>query len=159
MKAVNQIYESPIYIYPGSHMNPQKFTALAHRAKEEFNIEVIVVDYFQLMDGDDLRKNREQQLSDVGRSMKTVAKELGIPIILIAQLNDNGKLRETRSLQMHADTLTKIMASKADKERHILSIDYNREGETAKIACRFLKEFGRFEQIEDGETNEDDFEE
>lgn len=158
MGAAMRIKNAPIHIWNGSHLTPQKFQSIAHRAKAEFGIKMIVVDYYQLMDGDDLKKNREQQLSDIGRAMRAVAKDLDIPIMLIAQLNDDGKLRESRSLKMHADTLTKITISKNDKTRHILNIEYNRDGETARIPCTFFKEHGRFEQVapqDDDEAEEE----
>jgi replicative DNA helicase len=150
-KSVAQVRESPIFLWSGGSLTPSKFESIANRAKLEHNIEMIVVDYYQLMEGDDRTKNREQQLSDIGRAMRKVANDLRIPIVLIAQLNDDGKLRESRSLKMHADTLTKISISK-DKKRHLLNVDYNRDGATASIPCYFHKDHARFEQCPEEES-------
>jgi replicative DNA helicase len=147
VKSINQLMEAPIFIWNERSLNPQKLHALAVKHKLENNIQLLVVDYFQLMDGDDLTKNREQQLSDVGRALKTIAKELDIPVIILAQLNDDGRLRESRSLKMHADTITRINLSPKDPYRHYLKIEYNRDGEEARIPCIFHKRHGKFEQI------------
>jgi replicative DNA helicase len=151
--AANRIAESPIYFWPGAHLNPTKFEAIAHRAKEEYAVEMLVVDYYQLMDGDDTKKNREQQLNEIGRSMKKVALELCLPILVIAQLNDDGKLRESRSLKMHADTMTRISVK---KRLHYLDLEYNRDGPTDKVPCLFHKNQGRFEETTAEEEEEDD---
>jgi replicative DNA helicase len=143
-KSISTMMEAPIYIDNEPTMTPSMFRAKATRMKLEHHVGLIAIDYVQLMDGDDTRKNREQQVNEIGKMMKIVAKELDVPIIIISQLNDDGKLRESRSLKMHADTVTKISV---DGDRHIVEIEYNRDGPCTKIPCTFFKEHGRFEEI------------
>lgn len=143
-KACGVMMKAPIFIDNEPTMTPATFRAKATRMKLEHHVGLIVVDYIQLMDGDDTRKNREQQVNEIGKMMKVVSKELDIPIIIISQLNDDGKLRESRSLKMHADTVTMISV---DGDKHIVSIEYNRDGPCTKIPCTFFKEHGRFEEI------------
>lgn len=143
-KAINTMMDAPVYIDNEPSMTPSQFRAKAMRMKAEHHVGLIAVDYIQLMDGDDTRKSREQQVNEIGKMLKIVAKELDIPIVAISQLNDDGKLRESRSLKMHADTITKIYA---DKDQHIVEIEYNRDGPCTKIPCHFNKEEGRFDEI------------
>jgi len=143
-RATNVMMRAPIFIDNEPTMTPSTFRAKATRMKLEHHVGLIAIDYIQLMDGDDTRKNREQQVNEIGKMMKIVAKELDIPIIIISQLNDDGKLRESRSLKMHADTVTMISV---DGDKHIVSIEYNRDGPCTKIPCTFFKEHGRFEEI------------
>jgi len=154
--AIAKLRDKPIHIIEESSMTPTKFRALARRLKEEERIKLLVVDYIQLMDGDDTKKPREQQVNEIGKMLKTVANELGIGIVVIAQLNDDGKIRESRSLKMHADTVSQIQVAKGGGNKRWIKIEYNRDGPCDKIPCVFHKEHGRFEESFDTDGEEED---
>lgn len=86
--------------------------------------EVIVVDYLQIVESSDA-DSREQQVSDIARKLKNLATKLRVPIITGSQLNDEGKVRESRAIKQHSNQLILI---KHSEKKSVVFVDKNRRG-------------------------------
>jgi len=85
--AMNRLSETPIFIDDTAEATPLAIKAIARRIQQEHGLGLIVVDYLQLMRAAGRRDNREQEISEISRSLKAIAKDLGVPLIACAQLN------------------------------------------------------------------------
>ena len=92
--AVGALYEAPIYIDDTPAQTVLEIRAKARRLKAEFDIGLVVVDYLQLIRGRRGVDNREQEISDISRSLKALAKELHIPVVALSQLSRRTEQRE-----------------------------------------------------------------
>jgi replicative DNA helicase len=145
-------------------------TALSLRAKcrrlllERGKIGLVVVDYLQLMRSGLKRESREQDVAEISRSLKALARELQCPIISIAQLNRQcemrvdkrptlGDLRESGAIEQDADIVLMLYRDELynDKPENRglaeVIVTKNRMGSTGKITCRFTKELTRFDNL------------
>lgn len=88
IKTLTDSFDSlPLYIDDSPYLTLHQLRIKSMRLKREKNIEIIFIDYLQLMTGDPKDGNREQQLSNISRGLKALAKELDVPVIALAQLN------------------------------------------------------------------------
>jgi replicative DNA helicase len=112
--ACAELAAAPIYVDDSSTLTPLELRARARRLKRQHGIELLVIDYLQLMDAD--RENRTQEVSEISRAVKAVARELNIPVIALSQLNRQTEsrgdrrprmsdLRESGSLEQDADVV------------------------------------------------------
>ncbi len=91
---ISSLVEAPIYIDDTPAISIFELRAKCRRLKVQHNIEAVFVDYLQLMSGTgDNRGSREQEVSNISRSLKSIAKELDIPVIALSQLNRSVELR------------------------------------------------------------------
>lgn len=90
----------PLYIDDTPALSVQRLRSKALRMKREFGIEMLVVDYLQLMDGASSKDNREQEISKISRGLKKLAKELDIPIIALSQLSRQVETRSSKKPQL-----------------------------------------------------------
>ncbi len=146
---------------PGQSM--LRIAANARRLKLRHQIRVVFVDYLQLIEPDNRRDSRQEQVANISRRLKHLARELQIPVVALAQLNRNpedrqgGKprladLRESGSIEMDADTV--MLMHRPDtyepgqREGTIdLIIAKQRNGPTGEITLTFRKQFMRFENF------------
>jgi replicative DNA helicase len=85
--AAGRLAEAPIFIDDTPAQNVLELRAKARRLKRESNVGLIIIDYLQLMRGLTAQENRTQELSEISRSLKSLAKELSVPVIALSQLN------------------------------------------------------------------------
>lgn len=90
----------PLYIDDTPALSIQRLRSKALRMKREFKIEMIIIDYLQLMDGADSKDNREQEISKISRGLKKLAKELDLPIIALSQLSRQVEMRPSKKPQL-----------------------------------------------------------
>lgn len=90
----------PLYIDDTPALSIQRLRSKALRMKREFKIEMIIIDYLQLMDGADSKDNREQEISKISRGLKKLSKELDIPIIALSQLSRQVEMRPSKKPQL-----------------------------------------------------------
>ena len=166
--AASKLADSEIYIDDTSGLSILELRAKARRLKQKHNIELIVIDYLQLLRSPSKRAqdNRQIEIAEISSGIKALAKELNIPIIVLAQLNRNpearagGKprlsdLRESGSIEQDADLVGLLVRSEyyaEDEEAKEetrgeaeLIIAKQRNGPVGEVKLTFLKEFTRFE--------------
>jgi len=150
--AAGKLSKSKLHLIEGAESITQ-IVAAARRLKQQHDIRLIVVDYLQLVTGGGGGdQSREQEVSGVAMALKRLAKELDIPVVAPSQMNDDGKLRESRAIGQHADLIMKMKSvAKEDEncehgEPVDVFIEKNRNGPShVTVHLTFLKEFTRFE--------------
>lgn len=104
--ASTAIAASRLFLHSVSDLPVGQMRAIARRMKQQHGIKLLVVDYLQLLDGSGSRvSNREQEVARISKAVKGIATELDIPVLGLSQLNEDGKLRESRSLGQDADNV------------------------------------------------------
>jgi replicative DNA helicase len=129
-------------------------------------LDMIVVDYAQLIRPEDPRASREQQVAMISKGIKMLAKELGIPIIMLAQLSRNADqqdtcpklsdLRESGSLEQDADLVLmlwrKSIPSK-DEYHHVVTVAKQRNGRLGPVDLDFKASVQQFKERKDSRLN------
>jgi replicative DNA helicase len=170
VNAAGRLAESSIYI-DDSFNSVLEIRAKARRLKAEHGLGLIIVDYLQLMSGVGHFMQREQVISDISRSMKALAKDLSVPVILISQLNRScelrgedkspliADLRESGAIEQDADTILFLYRDeyyKKDKSTEkgvaVLDIAKQRNGPTNKMKLTFTDKFTKFKDYTDREV-------
>lgn len=168
--AAGKLAEAPIYIDDTPAISILELRAKARRLVKdrEKKLGLLIVDYLQLMRGLGTAPNREQEISEISRSLKALAKELTIPIIAISQLNrrveDRGDkrpmmadLRESGAIEQDADVIAFIYREAAynpksdDKGKTEVNVAKQRNGPTDTLLLTFLNEYTRFEDYSERE--------
>lgn len=167
VNAAGNLAEAPIYI-DDSFNTVLDMRAKARRLKAEHGLGLVVIDYLQLMSGVGNYSAREQAVSDISRSLKALAKDLGLPVIVISQLNRSceqrgedkspiiADLRESGAIEQDADTILFLYRDeyyKKDKSLEkgiaVLDIAKQRNGPTKKIKLTFIDRFTKFKNHSD----------
>lgn len=165
-RATAQLSEAPIYIDDTSGMTALEMRAKSRRLKAEHDLGLIVVDYLQLMQGRGNSENRVQEISEISRSLKAMAKELDVPVLALSQLNRSlehredrrpqlSDLRESGAIEQDADVILFIYRdevynkSETNKNRGIaeIIIGKQRNGPTGTVRLSFLGQYASFEQF------------
>ena len=168
---IKALDEAPIFIDDTPALSVFEFRAKCRRLKMQHDINIIIVDYLQLMTaGSDMRGSREQEVSTISRSLKAIAKELNVPIIALSQLNRSvesregrrpqlSDLRESGAIEQDADIVTFIHRpeyfglTEDESGNSLLGvaeiiIAKHRNGATADIHLRFRKELAKFTDMD-----------
>lgn len=107
-QAANALKNKSIYVFDEADSSVLQFRANARRAVREFGCHLIVLDYLQLVNGTGSEEKRHEAVAAVSRNVKLAAKELGVPIIVLSQLNKDGATRESMAIQQDLDRLIVI---------------------------------------------------
>lgn len=103
-KGIARLEKAPIYIDDTAALNIFEFRAKARRLVNKHHVGIIIIDYLQLMSGSgDRNSNREQEISNISRNLKSLAKELNVPIIALSQLNRAVETRKESKIPVLAD--------------------------------------------------------
>ncbi len=168
---ISTLIDAPLYIDDTPALTIFELRAKARRLKTQHHIELIVLDYLQLMQGAPEHKgNREQEISMISRSLKGLAKELDIPIIALSQLSREvekrtvkkpvlSDLRESGSIEQDADMVLFIYRPeyyKMDEDSYgsstegiaEITIAKNRNGATKDVKLKFIARFAKFADLE-----------
>lgn len=160
--AASTMSEAPLYIDDTSGISPFEIRARARRLKKQHGLDLIMIDYLQIMDLKQKVESRERAVSEISRTLKAIAKELEIPVIALAQLNRavEGRsekkpmlsdLRESGSIEQDADVIMMLYRegyydrndeSKFDRAEII--IGKQRNGPTGNVELKWEPRFGRF---------------
>jgi replicative DNA helicase len=141
-----KISKAPIFIERASGLTIGQVVAMARRMKQRHGIRIIVVDYIQLLQG--VGDNREQAVASISNGLKAMALELDCAVLALSQLNDQGRLRESRAIGQDADSVWKLENDgpwETQVQPITLTVEKCRDGETGKIKLQFLKTITRFE--------------
>ena len=175
VKGAHVLGGAPIYIDDSPALSIMDLRARARLMKREHDIELLVVDYLQLMHAPKA-ESREREVSSISRGLKQLAKELDIPILALSQLNRSvearsdkkpmlSDLRESGSIEQDSDVVLFIHRPEYygfsnDEENRSTEgvaeviISKQRNGPTGEVRLAFIKEFARFENIEKFHENE-----
>jgi replicative DNA helicase len=161
---MGEISDAPLFIDDSPNMTMMEIRAKARRLKQRHDLKLIVVDYLQLMSSSKRVESRQQEVSEISRQMKLLAKELEVPVVAISQLNRgpeqrNDKrpmlsdLRESGSLEQDADMVILVhrpdaweaedpRAGEAD-----LIIAKHRNGPTTTVTVAHQLHYSRFKDL------------
>ena len=145
-QGANQIAKLPIWIRDESSLNCLQLRAAVRRMVAVHNVKMVVVDYIQLLEPTNTKDSRERQVAEASRTLKTLAKELGIVIIALTQLNSDGASRESRAIEHDSDLFLTISQDEKDQSSWFLNIKLARACPRASIPLTFRSEYLRFDE-------------
>ena len=162
--AAGKLSESPIFIDDSPAISVMELRAKARRLKAHQDIKLIILDYMQLMRGSANIENRQQEISEISRSLKALARELNIPVIAISQLSraveartdhrpQLSDLRESGAIEQDADVVVLLLReeyynpSAENQGMAEVIIAKQRNGPVGSLKLAFIKEYTRFENI------------
>jgi replicative DNA helicase len=169
--AFAKLHEAKVYIDDTPSLGILEMRAKARRLKSEKGLDLLIVDYLQLMQGRGRFENRQQELAAISRAMKMLAKELGVPILALSQLSrapeargdhrpQLSDLRESGALEQDADVVLFIFREdmytqdgehkpENDGTAEII-VGKQRNGPTGVARLAFIKQYTRFENLAPG---------
>ena len=164
--AANRLASAKIFIDDSGGMTVQQMRGKARRLKAEHGLDLLIIDYLQLMQGRSDSESRQQEISDISRSLKALAKELDIPVVALSQLsraveNRTDKrpvlsdLRESGAIEQDADVVMFIYREEVynpdtEEKRNIadILIRKHRNGPTGDRQLTFLEQYAKFGNLE-----------
>jgi replicative DNA helicase len=164
--AAGRLSEAPIFIDDSPGLTVLEVRAKARRLKAEHGLDLVIIDYLQLMRGRSATESRQQEISEISRSLKALAKELNVPVVALSQLSraietrgDNtprlSDLRESGALEQDADVILFLHRPSRDgdeiRKTAEVHIGKQRNGPTGKVEVAFLSDFARFENLADAD--------
>ena len=160
-RRMSEVVDAPLFIDDSPNMSMMEIRAKCRRLKQRQELKMVIVDYLQLMSSPKRTENRQQEVSEMSRSLKLLAKEIDVPVIAISQLNRGPEqrtdkrpllsdLRESGSIEQDADMVILLhredvyerespRAGEAD-----LVIAKHRNGPTATVTVAFQGHYSRF---------------
>lgn len=165
---IGKLHQAKIFIDDTPALGILELRAKARRLKVERNVGMIIVDYLQLMQGPKSAQSREQEISQISRSLKALAKELNIPVLALSQLNRAveargdkrpmlADLRESGAIEQDADVVLFVHrpeqynileeAGKSTEGIAEIIVGKQRNGPTGDIQLAFIKDYARFENL------------
>lgn len=132
--------------------NIQELEVLARKLKNQDKLDLLIIDYIQLLRNKEKFNCREQEVADISRRLKLLSLELDIPIIALCQLNRNASnsepgladLRESGSLEQDADNIIFLYKEDSESDEITLKLAKQRAGQTGKVKLKFKKETSNF---------------
>jgi len=168
--AAGNLSEAPIYIDDTAALSALELRAKARRLKSEHGLGMVIIDYLQLMKGRARVENRQQEISEISRSLKALSKELSIPVIAVSQLSRKTEertgnrpqlsdLRESGAIEQDADLIIFIYRDEVynraednpNRGKAEVIIGKQRNGPIGKIDLAFLDKFTTFKDLYKGE--------
>jgi len=160
-RAMGPLSEAPIYIDDTPSISMSEMRAKCRKLKIEHNLGLVLIDYLQLMSGNGKYDSRQQEISDISRSLKGMAKELGVPVVACAQLSRAPELRadhkpimsdlrESGAIEQDADVIMFLYRDEyynVDTEKKNIAeviISKQRNGPTGTIELVWLGQFTKF---------------
>lgn len=170
VNACNRLYEAPLFIDDTAGITVAQMRSKARRLKIEHGLRLIVIDYLQLMQGSGGKnsENRQQEISEISRSLKALARELNVPIIALSQLSRGvearqskkpmlSDLRESGSLEQDADIVSFLYREDYynpetdNKNITEVIVAKHRNGPVDTVRLFFHKQFTRFSDLAKGQ--------
>ena len=164
--AVGMLQETRMFIDDTPALTPAELRARCRRISREHGLDLVVVDYLQLMQVAGTNENRATEISEISRSLKAMAKELKVPVIALSQLNRSlesrtdrrpvmSDLRESGAIEQDADVILFIYRDEVydeesnDKGIAEIIIGKQRNGPIGKVKLAFRGQYTRFENLAD----------
>jgi len=169
--AMGVLSEANLYIDDTPSIGIMEMRSKARRLKFEKGLDLLIVDYLQLISGTRL-ESRVQEVSEISRVLKAIARELDVPVLALSQLsraveqrNDNrpqlSDLRDSGSIEQDADIvmfLSRVAGDDDNNQNRMLSIAKHRNGPTGSVELYFVKEQARFRELEKSKDENTDSE-
>ncbi|WP_207936377.1 replicative DNA helicase [Actinomadura sp. KC216] len=160
-RRMSEVAEAPLFIDDSPNMSMMEIRAKCRRLKQQHDLRLVIVDYLQLMTSGKRVESRQVEVSEFSRSLKLLAKELGVPVIALSQLNRGPEqrtdkkpmvsdLRESGSIEQDADMVILLHREDAyEKEspragEADLIVAKHRNGPTATVTVAFQGHYSRF---------------
>ena len=162
--AAGRLSAAPIFIDDTAGISPLEIKAKARRLKAKHDLGLILIDYLQLIQTGQRVENRQQEISQISRSLKGLARELNIPVVAVSQLSRAvelrtnqrprlSDLRESGALEQDADVVLILYREEYYKPKSSkkgiaeINLGKQRNGPTGTFELTFLKEYTRFENL------------
>ncbi|OPY84953.1 MAG: Replicative DNA helicase [Syntrophus sp. PtaU1.Bin208] len=164
--AAGRLADAPIFIDDTPAITVLEMKAKSRRLKAESGLGLILLDYLQLMRSGNSRESREQEISEISRSLKALAKELAVPVVALSQLNRKvedrsdrrpqmADLRESGAIEQDADVIAFIYRdevynkSEDNPEKGLaeIIIGKQRNGPTGTVKLAFMEKYTTFENL------------
>ena len=163
--ASNVISEAPLYIDDTPGISPMEIRAKLRRLATKEELGLVVIDYMQLMSSSTRNNSREQEISEISRGLKAIAKEFNVPVMALSQLNRKvegredkrpmmSELRESGAIEQDADIIFFIYRDEfyhpnsSDKGCAELIIAKHRNGPTGTVKLKWFPEITTFEPLD-----------
>ncbi len=167
--AVGRLAEAPIFIDDSANLNMMEVRAKSRRLMSKHNLGLITIDYLQLMQGHGRSENRQQEISEISRSLKILGRELDVPVLAVSQLSRAveqrtdkrpllSDLRESGAIEQDADLVVFIYRDEyynrhtEDKGIAEIIISKHRNGPVGNIRLAFLEHYTKFVDLHQSET-------
>ena len=158
--ACGRIYEAPLYISDSPDLKLLDLRAQARRMKSNHDVKMIFVDYITLIGSENRDLPRHEQIADISRSLKALARELALPVIALSQVRreTEGKrpnladLRESGSIEQDADVVIFIHTEDMKAEEREIIVAKQRNGPVDDLRLAFLSRYTKFEPLERGQA-------
>ncbi|MCX7039553.1 MAG: replicative DNA helicase [Spirochaetes bacterium] len=161
-EACGRLYEAPLFISDSPDLKLLDLRAQARRMKSHQDVKIIFIDYITLIGSENRDLPRHEQIAEVSRSLKSLARELAIPVIALSQVRreTEGKkptladLRESGSIEQDADVVIFLHTEDLKAEVREVSIAKQRNGPVGDFKLAFLSKYTKFEPLERGPSME-----
>ena len=164
ISSVNMLSKAKLFIDDSPALSPTEVRARTRRLKREHGLDLVIIDYLQLMQTGSSTENRATEISEISRSLKALAKELNVPVIALSQLNRSveqrpdkrpvmSDLRESGGIEQDADVILFIYRDEVynpesnDKGTAEILIRKQRNGPIGMVRLAFLGQYTRFENL------------
>ena len=155
-EACSRLYDAPLYISDSPDLKLLDLRAQARRMKAKQDVKIIFVDYITLIGSENRDLPRHEQIAEISRSLKALARELGLPVVALSQVRreTEGKkpsladLRESGSIEQDADVVIFIHTEDLKAEVREISVAKQRNGPVGDIQLSFLSRYTKFEPLE-----------
>jgi replicative DNA helicase len=170
VKAAGKLAEAPIYIDDTPGISVMEIRAKARRLKMKNDVRLVIIDYMQLMQSTRRTENRQQEISEISRALKALAREINVPVMVLSQLNravetrtdhrpQLSDLRESGAIEQDADVVLMLLRREYyDPEDSPgtadLIISKQRNGPTGEIRLMFHDMYTRFDDFTEREEPE-----
>ena len=164
-EAAGKLEQTSIFIDDSGNLSVQQMRGKARRLKAEHGLDLLIIDYLQLMDGKGSSESRQQEISDISRALKALAKELDIPVVALSQLsraveNRTDKrpmladLRESGAIEQDADVVMFIYRDEVynpdsdDKGIANILVRKHRNGPIGEVDLQFHDRYAKFNDLD-----------
>jgi replicative DNA helicase len=163
-RRMSEVVDAPLFIDDSPNMSMMEIRAKCRRLKQRHDLRLVIIDYLQLMSSPKRVENRQQEVSDMSRQLKLLAKELDVPVVAVAQLNRGPEqrtdkrplladLRESGSIEQDADVVLLLHREDAYERESPrageadLIVAKHRNGPTATVTVAFQGHYSRFSDM------------
>jgi replicative DNA helicase len=160
-RRMSEVVDAPMFIDDSPNMSMMEIRAKCRRLKQRHDLRLVIIDYLQLMSSPKRVENRQQEVSDMSRSLKLLAKELDVPVVAVAQLNRGPEqrtdkrplladLRESGSIEQDSDVVILLHREDAYERESPRAgeadfiVAKHRNGPTATVTVAFQGHYSRF---------------